>query len=86
MENGDVTITDVIFLENLDDDENSPRLHPCNFCFGTGQCQTCEGNGFIIQEEWNVSTESFEEIRYSCNDCYGSGQCQYCFGMGDVMS
>ena len=48
----------------------------CSWCYGSGDCQTCNGSGFVIERRHR----SYDEVE--CEDCNGSGKCSYCNGWG----
>ena len=42
----------------------------CTYCGGTGDCETCDGTGWILRGD------------EMCEVCLGSGDCHYCEGKG----
>lgn len=49
-------------------------VHKCGLCYGTGDCQACDGTGL---EDGKIAAPS-------CEVCDGSGACHDCGGSGKI--
>lgn len=43
---------------------------PCPHCFGTKKCKACNGEGYALSANYQISM---------CIVCHGTGICQYCY-------
>ena len=57
--------------DNGDDEDDT-----CSWCYGSGDCQTCDGRGYVIERGYRTT----EEVE--CEDCDGTGKCSHCNGWG----
>lgn len=48
----------------------------CNICRGTGECKTCNGDGYL----WSSASDKEDRNCYKCHPNYGD--CPYCNGTG----
>ena len=48
----------------------------CNICRGTGECKTCNGDGYL----WSSASDKEDRNCYKCHPNYGD--CSYCNGTG----
>ena len=58
---------------NSGDDEDDT----CSWCYGSGDCQTCDGKGYVVERGYRAPDKEVE-----CDDCDGSGKCSHCNGWG----
>lgn len=45
----------------------------CSWCNGSGDCQTCDGKGYVYK---------YKRGAVECEDCDGTGKCSHCNGWG----
>ncbi|MDD6761320.1 MAG: hypothetical protein PUD99_07885 [Turicibacter sp.] len=57
-----------------DDEDDDDKIRRCSYCKGTGNCQSCHGNGY----HYTISVD------VPCSTCKTTGKCHLCNGLGYI--